>query len=353
MDIKILPAMHGDCILISFGEGKNRKNILIDGGVSRTYRLYLKDELIKIKSKGEYIDLLIITHIDDDHIAGICRWFEDDEFDKSIIKKVWFNSKRNICRHFNSDVKEVENTVQLNVNLSNKKSVKQGIYLEDKLSELNTWVKEVIFEEYKDEIGECKIRVLSPDLKGLEKLNNKWEIEESKNTKKARAVDYKYLIEELILREDVEDKSVPNESSIAVLMEYRESNILLLGDAKASVVVKALNRIGYNESNKLNLNLLKVAHHGSKNNISEELLKSIECKNYVISTDSQMHGLPDKECLSKIIVSNREVNLYFNYNYILKKKVFTQEEYEKFNFKCNILREDESCYIEGGIYLWR
>ena len=324
MDIRILPAMHGD-----------------------------RSELSQIKSKGEFIDLLIITHIDDDHIGGICRWFEDSKFEKTIIKKVWFNSKKNIVRKFRADSSEVESTVKLNMNTSSKKSVKQGCYLEDKLEELNIWIKDIIVEKYEDEIGECKIKVLSPGLKGLKKLSEKWESEEYKNTKKAKKNDYKYSIEELYLKPDVEDDSIPNESSIAILIEYRSSKVLLLGDAKSSVIEAALKNMGYDETNRIKLNLLKVSHHGSKKNISKELLKIIDCNNYAISTDSQRYGLPDKECMSKIIMSNTETSLYFNYDYVKKKRIFSEEEYEKYNFRCNILKSDERYEIGKEIYIWK
>ncbi len=51
MKMKFLPAFNGDCILISFEyEGINR-NILIDGGIPRTYQRHLKPELEKLVQK--------------------------------------------------------------------------------------------------------------------------------------------------------------------------------------------------------------------------------------------------------------------------------------------------------------
>lgn len=61
--------------------------ILVDGGVSATYVDLkcgypmpgdLKSKLAGLKSKHEHIDLLIITHIDDDHIGGLLEWFSHD-----------------------------------------------------------------------------------------------------------------------------------------------------------------------------------------------------------------------------------------------------------------------------------
>jgi len=79
---EFLRAGKGDCILISIDEGTyTEKNILIDGGVSKTYDNSthgigtLKSKLRRIKS----LDLVVLTHIDDDHICGLIQLLKDDE----------------------------------------------------------------------------------------------------------------------------------------------------------------------------------------------------------------------------------------------------------------------------------
>ena len=69
MKVKFLKADNGDSILLSFKDDTgNKKNILIDGGMPKTYfgngkygDLY--DTIEDIKRKNEKIDLLILTHI--------------------------------------------------------------------------------------------------------------------------------------------------------------------------------------------------------------------------------------------------------------------------------------------------
>lgn len=46
--IKIFPAFYGDCFLISIHEEEKVINILIDGGLSKTYEDYLKPILTEI-----------------------------------------------------------------------------------------------------------------------------------------------------------------------------------------------------------------------------------------------------------------------------------------------------------------
>ena len=44
LNIKLFPAGYGDCILLSIGN-KKQYNILIDGGLSKTYQKHIKSEL--------------------------------------------------------------------------------------------------------------------------------------------------------------------------------------------------------------------------------------------------------------------------------------------------------------------
>ena len=67
--IEILPAGAGDCILLEVE--KENYRILIDGGYAETYNRYLKQRLQVLATQGKRINLLVITHIDSDHIGGI------------------------------------------------------------------------------------------------------------------------------------------------------------------------------------------------------------------------------------------------------------------------------------------
>ena len=94
LQIKVLPANCGDCIIVSFDDGDKIKNILIDGGAGTVYDDILKDEIKKIKNLEQKIDLLIVTHTDIDHIGGIIKFIEDDSLN-DCIEEVWFNSWTN------------------------------------------------------------------------------------------------------------------------------------------------------------------------------------------------------------------------------------------------------------------
>ena len=44
-----------------------------------------------VKKVGNKIDVLILTHIDSDHIDGIIRLLSQKTFDFSMIEEMWFN----------------------------------------------------------------------------------------------------------------------------------------------------------------------------------------------------------------------------------------------------------------------
>ena len=44
LSIKLVPAEYGDCIIVSVGK-ECQYNILIDGGLSKTYQKHIKSEI--------------------------------------------------------------------------------------------------------------------------------------------------------------------------------------------------------------------------------------------------------------------------------------------------------------------
>ncbi|MCV3032960.1 MBL fold metallo-hydrolase, partial [Escherichia coli] len=69
MRIKMYPAQNGDAFLLS----TNRTNILIDGGYPSTFNSYIHKDLKELAARNACLNLVIITHIDADHIGGIIR----------------------------------------------------------------------------------------------------------------------------------------------------------------------------------------------------------------------------------------------------------------------------------------
>ena len=342
MIFKCLPSFNGDCIFLTFESNGVHKNILIDGGTPRTYRRFLKPEIERIINSKQEIDLLIITHIDDDHIGGIKELFQDSTLEKSFLKSVWFNSGNLLYNYFDSS-KETTREVEIIPDDTNEMSVKQGISLENALIKEKSWIQKLIFVgNYCHNLPDAKIHILSPNEEQLLKLHKAWEIEVDRTTEMSGGLhsDYNLSIAELINKQFNEDKSIPNGSSIAFLFEAEGKKILLLGDSHPSVIETSLRNLGYSEKNKLVADLVKVSHHASKANTSPSLLSIINCNKFVISTDGSKHGLPNKEPIARIISFNKGCKIYFNYDDVFFY-MFLETDFKNFDFQCLKLSESD------------
>ena len=74
MDLTIFQAGKGDCLLLRAGG----TNILVDGGMSDAYREHVASALSAMRSDGEELDLLYVSHIDQDHISGVLQLMDDE-----------------------------------------------------------------------------------------------------------------------------------------------------------------------------------------------------------------------------------------------------------------------------------
>lgn len=74
MRLEVFHAADGDCLLLSSSDGHH---VLIDGGRSATFAANTQPRLQELKVAGEALDLVLVSHIDADHITGILRLLKD------------------------------------------------------------------------------------------------------------------------------------------------------------------------------------------------------------------------------------------------------------------------------------
>ncbi|MBN1659539.1 MAG: hypothetical protein JXA93_14130, partial [Anaerolineae bacterium] len=122
-------------------------------------------------------------------------------------------------------------------------------------------------------------------------------------------------VEQLLAARYRGDTRAANGSSIAFLLEYKGTRCLLAGDAHPRVLEDSIERyLDELEVERLPLDALKVSHHGSKNNVSRRLLSLVDCRRYLISTDSSYHDHPDDEAMARILAYGGEgKEILFNY----------------------------------------
>src|SRR4051812_27205690 len=88
--VTMLPAAVGDCLWIEYGDAQNPNRILIDCGTAPTYKSCLKSRIEGLGPKADF-ELLMLTHVDTDHIGGALRLFNDPPSNLRI-GEVWYNA---------------------------------------------------------------------------------------------------------------------------------------------------------------------------------------------------------------------------------------------------------------------
>lgn len=351
MKIKFLQAFNGDSFLLSYNDGTQNRNILIDGGITDTYYSQntgregdLKTELDSIKKNGEFIDLLILTHIDNDHICGLLKWFELDDTAHEQVKNVWFNSGKLIANYF----KEPENKdlrVGLKIFSNPKTGVHEAIEYENYLIEKKIWDKKILIQGH--ELKQCgvKIQILSPSEKQLKNLLKEYKrVSGNPAYTAGKEKDWSKNIKDLINEENktnfkfIQDSSVKNGSSISFILTFNDKSFLFLADSHPNNIVKYLKKLGYSKENPLKVELIKVSHHGSKANTNKKLLEIINTENYVISTDSSGNNHPNKTTLARILNVNPNAVFHFNYEHV-RNEVFSAQDRQDFQIKARITKE--------------
>ncbi len=361
--IEMLPAAHGDCLWIEYGDGREVHRILIDGGPAHAYPA-LRERILHLPAGERRFDLLVITHIDADHIEGVVRLLLDAEALDCRFERIWFNG-RDQLNAVPDPAGEPLGGVQGEL---------LGMLIADYEQRTGQAVHNLGFAgalaaiDRKDAAlpvvelpGACRLTLLSPDHERLLELKDNW----AKELKAARVPsgDIAKLRERLAasrsLRplgdvlgadDDLDDNAPDDEtdadladtlgggtgepgadapfggdtsrangSSIALLLEYPagqpEVRFLLTGDAWAPVLEASLDRL-LAPGARLALDGFKLAHHGSVANISEPLLARLQCANYLISTNGAIFHHPHPRCVELLLKSHPgpgKPRLHFNY----------------------------------------
>ncbi|MDQ3131120.1 MAG: MBL fold metallo-hydrolase [Acidobacteriota bacterium] len=74
MKIVVFQSDKGDCLLL---EGLDGSRVLVDGGMPDTYTEHVAPYLDNLRQSGGKLDVVYVSHIDEDHISGILRMMDD------------------------------------------------------------------------------------------------------------------------------------------------------------------------------------------------------------------------------------------------------------------------------------
>ncbi|MGZ0654505.1 ComEC/Rec2 family competence protein [Coraliomargarita sp. W4R72] len=341
MYLKVLEAKNGDSLLITVESDGKRRNLLIDGGPQAAYKRKNKKgdlhrTLTEIKRNDERIDLLILTHVDDDHIGGLLEGFKGNQLLTELVDEVWFNSGSIIHKAFDQ-VEDPINFIEFDhvrtgTVTDNQTSIRQGVRFEDAITNMGIWKEQLIEAGQVHYFYGTKITILSPGRANLKKLLGQWTREVPSSLTSASQTDYDLSFNELLADDTFKgDTAPPNGSSIALLLEHGDSRLLLLADAHDDVVQASIRSLKdeagnlYSEDNPLLVDYIKLSHHGSRYNTSSEFLRLISSENFIVSTDGSKHGLPNKKTLARISKYHQGTTFWFNYPNLIEQ-IFPAKE---------------------------
>jgi hypothetical protein len=319
-NIKFLPARFGDSIWIEYGAGSARRRVLIDGGTLGT-RAEIRSKLAALPAAQRRFELVVVSHVDRDHIEGILGLLEGDpDFD---VDDLWFNGWPHLPDNPDDEIF----------------GAVQGERLTERIVTLELpWNKafdgKAVFVPADGPLptrtlpGGLKITVLTPSLAALARLKPKWESEV-----RAANLDPGFGLEpndegsdedEEFGPEEVpdvavlaatpfrDDRSEANGSSIALLAEFEGKRVLLAADAPVGLLLPALERLF--PGARVPLDLFKISHHGSRNTTSRKLIEKVTCPMYVFSTNGSNFKHPHAEAVARVIAAGGdEALLAFNY----------------------------------------
>lgn len=332
--IEMLLALEGDCLWIKYGDADKPRLMVIDAGRKESYRA-LADRLAELTDP---VELFVMTHIDDDHIFGAVPLFADDRIDEKTFKDVWYNGYTHldpdVARRPKSPDQLGAVTGEIFAALIQKHRYPWNEWFDKGATIVvpDTGTLPVIKLD-----GDMELTLLSPTWNSLTALKRFWEKELEENDDldpndpdaaleifgERKALQPDVLggiidVDDLVELDFERDTKEPNGSSIAFLAEHDGHAVLFTGDAHPPVLEKSIKRLLQERGQHiLHLDAVKVSHHGSRKNTSPELLKLLECRRFLISTNGSRHEHPDKEAIARIVhryhENNEPTELYFNY----------------------------------------
>jgi hypothetical protein len=350
--LEALRARQGDCLLLHYGDDNDPKRILIDGGTRGVFGSFLEprlEALITESGAPLELELLMVSHIDDDHVKGILdltaklRQQSQDNVPLSYkVRTLWHNAFDDIVgNHAGALAGAARNGISAastgddvpeSVRLEHAgalvlANVAQGRQLRDDAATLGLTVNEGngaplvstgdLMDDLHDLGSGLTLRLLGPLQADLDRFQEEWdkEIEKLGVAKAAsvRATEYA-------------DNSVYNLASLVVLAEREGKTMLLTGDARGDKILEGLRQAGLiEEGGSLHVDLLKLPHHGSDRNVETDFFRRITADHYVISGNG-LHGNPELATLQMIFAARGDDPIHLHLTYAPSEMVNSFDE---------------------------
>jgi beta-lactamase superfamily II metal-dependent hydrolase len=356
-------ARKGDCLLLHFGSRKEPGLALIDGGPRGVYRAHLKPRLSEIRTARALeakqplpLDLVMVSHVDDDHIQGLIDL--TGELTASVqpplvrVLSFWHNSFDDIIGHDPAELTsafiaqfgaaalsgELPDEASLDSDedeevvrsaLKVLASIEQGHRLRQDAEKLGfprnpEFDEKLILATKKpvalgNGLAFTVAGPMKPELRALQRKHDQWLKERKKKKGGAQETLAAYV-----------DKSVPNLASIVLLAEVDGKRMLLTGDARGDKILKGLELVGLlKPGESLHVDLLKVPHHGSSNNVDDDFFERVTADHYVFSGNGE-HGNPERAAMEMLFRARKAAPFQIHLTYpVAQIDAMRRAEWEK------------------------
>lgn len=321
LSIEMLPAAQGDALWLEYGPEQARRRILVDGGTKATAER-VRQRILQLPEAERRFELLIVSHIDNDHIGGVVPLLEDPPPGLAF-NDIWFNGFQHLPKAPLEPLGAVE-----------------GDKLTKLLAQLpwnEAFAGAAVVVPAEGELpaielaGGLRLTLLSPYAEQLAKLRPLWEpvakahglLEGVEATAAPEVAGIEALgppptpeqidVAALAAAPFKCDGAEPNGTSIAVLAEDADGrSALLCADAFPTVLLQSLER-HLPAGERLRVSAFKLPHHGSRANLHSPLVRRIEAPLHLISTDGTQTHHPNPEAIARVVASGGAPELIFNY----------------------------------------
>jgi beta-lactamase superfamily II metal-dependent hydrolase len=325
LELRFLPAAEGDAIWVRWGDDLEYQ-LMVDMGKENSGKL-IRSRLEDLAKGERHFELLVITHIDGDHIGGVLTGLaEAAPLEGLAFDDIWFNGwahlhGRTIPPPGVGSGLEPMGAAQGQRLTSwltgpwNEAFGRGPVARQEPLRVVNL-------------SDGLNLTILGPTAERLEALQATWELEVELAIEKGslpasaglEALGRKKPVRpELASKADLRslaneasdpDPSKSNGTSITMLMEWRKRRVLLTGDAFGADVVAGLGRLA--PPSPVPIDVFKLPHHGSDGNVTTALVKAVECPNWVFSSNGAKHYHPDAMAVARVLVNASHPRLLFN-----------------------------------------
>jgi beta-lactamase superfamily II metal-dependent hydrolase len=323
-NLHVVQARYGDSLILEYGAAQAPRYILIDGGPPGIYEDDLRPVLQGIADRGGSLDFMVLSHVDDDHVVGLLDLLAEIQQQRDSgapetigIGEIWHNTFSQTLGG------EIEARFQAFMGAAapvrgamhaadrTMRDIAKGDALTHEADALDIPINEQFDPSYLVSLGltnepvdreNLRLWIVAPNRTNLQNLREEWLewLEEQEDRVLVRS------LEEAERAATRADTRVPNLSSIMFLALADGKSMLLTGDGRGDHLLEGLGQAGLlDASGRLHVDILKLPHHGSRHNISREVLQAITADRYIVSASGR-YSHPSRQTLEWIAEVARE-----------------------------------------------